>query len=285
LNFTCLEWLMRAKLLFYCLLCCGVPIAASAGAALALVVLTGVPPAGAAASVRYVALGDSYSSGLGAGNYDSSSGACERSANAYPEQWASSHAPASFTSVACAGATTSDVLSSQVSALRARTTLVSITIGGNDAGFYRIMETCLLESGSACRSAISSAESFVAKQLPARLDATLRTIHAHAPRARIVVLDYPELYDPSRSMTCIGISAVKRTAIDQGANLLDRVISAAAARNGATFADVRSHFSGHELCDSSSWLHSVAWPIGESYHPTGSGQELGYLPAFSAAAG
>ncbi len=63
------------------------------------------------------------------------------------------------------------------------------------------------------------------------------------------------------------------------------MISAAAARNGDTFADVRSHFSGHEICDSSSWLHGVAWPIDESYHPTGSGQELGYLPAFSAAAG
>jgi len=276
---------MRARLLLYCLFCRGVPIAATTVPALALAMLTGVSPAGAAAGARYVALGDSYSSGLGAGNYDGSSGACERSANAYPKRWAAGHAPASFTSVACAGATTSDVLNSQVFALKARTTLVSITIGGNDARFYRILETCLLESGSACLGAISSAESFVAKQLPARLDATLQTIRAHAPKARIVVLDYPEFYDPAKASTCAGISAVKRTAIDQGANLLDRVISAAAARNGDTFADVRSHFSGHEICDSRSWLHSVAWPIDASYHPTGSGQELGYLPAFSAAAG
>ncbi len=195
---------MRSNRVLYRLFCRGVPIAAGAVPALAIAVLTGVPTAGAAASARYVALGDSYSSGVGAGNYDSSSGGCERSANAYPERWADSDAPASFTSVACAGATTSDVLSSQVSALNASTTLVSITIGGNDARFSRIMETCVLESGSACLSAISSAKRFVARQLPARLDATLRTIHAHAPTARIVVLDYPEFYDPSKSMTCIG---------------------------------------------------------------------------------
>ncbi|MGE5289884.1 MAG: GDSL-type esterase/lipase family protein [Micromonosporaceae bacterium] len=122
----------------------------------------GIPAANAASAVHYIALGDSYSSGLGAGSYDSSSGSCERSANAYPQQWANSNAPALFTSVACAGATTSDVLNSQVSALNSATTLVSITIGGNDAGFASIMETCVLQSDSACISAISSAGSFVA---------------------------------------------------------------------------------------------------------------------------
>lgn len=46
--------------------------------------------------------------------------------------------------------------------LNSATTLVSITIGGNDAGFASIMETCVLQSDSACISAISSAGSFVA---------------------------------------------------------------------------------------------------------------------------
>ena len=78
-----------------------------------------MPAADAASSVSYVALGDSYSSGLGAGSYISSSGSCDRSTNAYPEQWASANSPASFVSVACAGATTSDVISGQVSALSA----------------------------------------------------------------------------------------------------------------------------------------------------------------------
>lgn len=131
------------------------------------------PAAGAASAVRYVALGDSYSSGLGAGSYISSSGRCERSTKAYPEQWADANSPASFVSVACAGATTADVVSSQVPALSASTTLVSITIGGNDAGFSSVMETCVLLPARSCLSGVSAAGSFVATKLPARLDATL----------------------------------------------------------------------------------------------------------------
>ena len=113
------------------------------------------------AAVHYVALGDSYSSGVGAGSYISASGNCERSTDAYPEQWAGSHSPASFVSVACSGATTADVLSSQVSALSTSTTLVSITIGGNDAGFSSVMETCVLESTSSCLNAVEIAGALV----------------------------------------------------------------------------------------------------------------------------
>jgi lysophospholipase L1-like esterase len=260
------------------------------GAALAAVialpvsVITASAQASAASGVRYVALGDSYSSGDGAGSYGSS-GSCDRSANAYPQQWANANAPASFAFVACSGATTSDVLSSQVSSLSASTTLVSISIGGNDVGFSTVMETCVLAPTSICESAVAGAEALVTSKLPAELNTVFQAIRHDAPAAKIVVLDYPELYDLSRSSGCIGLSTADRTALNQGADQLDSAISAAAARNGDTFADVRSQFAGHEICDSGSWLHSVTWPLGESYHPTASGQELGYLPLFSSVAG
>jgi lysophospholipase L1-like esterase len=245
----------------------------------------GATAADAAATVNYVALGDSYSSGLGAGNYISSSGSCDRSTSAYPEQWADADSPASFDSVACSGATTADVLSSQVSALSASTTLVSITIGGNDAGFSSVMETCVLSSTSSCLNAIAAAEAFMTTQLPGRLDTTLETIRADAPNAKVVVLDYPELYDLSRSGTCIGLSTSDRTALNHGADVLDGAIQTAALANNDTFADVRSQFAGHEICDSGSWLHSVdIFAISSSYHPTAAGQDLGYLPVFTAAA-
>ena len=274
----------------------GAAIAAAltATTATAVTATTGAAPArtvpavallAAAAPVRYVALGDSYSSGTGAGDYGSTAGGCERSANAYPEQWAAHHAPASFVSAACSGATTADVLSGQLTALNAGTTLVSITIGGNDAGFSDVMETCVLEWDSACLQALSSAEAFVAGTLPGRLAATLRAIRAHAPSARVVVMGYPDLYDLSQSAGCIGLSTTKRTALDQGADDLDRALSAAADSNGDIFADVRGQFSGHEICDSAGWLYSVTFPVGDSYHPTAAGQELGYLPAFTTAAG
>jgi lysophospholipase L1-like esterase len=263
--------------------------------AAALAVPAGISPAGAAqaikyasasaAPVRYVALGDSYSSGVGSGDYISSSGSCERSAKAYPEQWAGTASPAAFTSVACSSATTASVTSGQVPALSSRTTLVSITVGGNDAGFSHVMEVCVLESDSSCLSAVSSADTFISKTLPGRLDATFRAIRAHAPSARIVVLDYPHLYDLSRSGSCPGLSTAKRTALNRGADLLDNALSAAASRNGDVFADVRARFAGHEICDSGSWLHSVTIPIGSSYHPTAAGQDDGYLPVFRAAAG
>ena len=251
--------------------------------------VSAVPAADAASSVSYVALGDSYSSGLGAGSYISSSGSCDRSTNAYPEQWAGTNAPASFVSVACAGATTSDVIDGQVSALSASTTLVSITIGGNDAGFSSVMETCVFRSTSSCVSAVAAARNFATTQLPGRLASTLQAIRQHAPNAKIVLLGYPDLYDLSKSSTCIGLSTQDRTALNAAADTLDSVLSTAvttAADQHIVFADVRGQFAGHQICDSGSWLHSVdILSISSSYHPTASGQIQGYQPVFSRNAG
>ena len=260
-------------------------VTAGALAAAGLGLLAAAPPASAQSSVRYVALGDSYSSGVGAGNYTSSSGSCDQSPNAYPPLWANANGPASFANETCAGATTSSVISSQLGALSSATSLVSITVGGNDVGFSSVMETCVLESTSSCVSAVHSSESEVATQLPGELNTVLGDIKADAPDARVVVLDYPQLYDLSKSSSCVGLSTTDRTALNQGAAELDSAIEAAAARYGDDFASVQDQFSGHQICDSSSWLHSVNFlDVGESYHPTASGQADGYLPVFTAAA-
>jgi hypothetical protein len=87
--------------------------ALAAATVIALLVST---PASAQAAVHYVALGDSYSSGVGAGSYISSSGSCDRSTKAYSQLWANANDPASYVSVACSGATTSTVISGQLSA-------------------------------------------------------------------------------------------------------------------------------------------------------------------------
>jgi len=257
------------------------PAAVAVGATLALS-LVGTGAAHASSAV-YVALGDSYSSGVGAGSYTSSSGSCDRSTNAYAQLWTNANAPSSFSFVACSGATTADVLSSQISAVTSSTTLVSITIGGNDVGFSGVMETCVLDSTSTCVSAIDTAESEAQSQLPAKLDAVYAAIKSRAPGARVVVLDYPEFYDLSKSSTCIGLSTTDRTDLNQAADILDNVIKTEAAKYGDVFADVRSAFAGHEICDSSSWLHSVnILDIDESYHPTASGQSGAYYPVFRA---
>jgi hypothetical protein len=77
---------------------------------------------------------------------------------------------------------------------------------------------------------------------------------------------------------------MRSKAIDAGINDLDGLLSAAAASNGAVFADPRPQFSGHELCDGSGWLNSITLPVDNSYHPTATGQKDGYLPTFTAAA-
>ena len=245
----------------------------------AAIAATGIP-AKAASTVHFVALGDSYSSGVGAG---STSGSCGQSPNAYPKLWAVANSVASFTFAACSSARVGDVISGQLSSLSASTTMVSITVGGNDVGFSSIMETCVLKSTSSCQSAVSAGEKYATVTLPGQLDTMLADIRADAPNAAVVVLDYPDFYDLSARI-CIGLSSADHQALDSGINVLDGVIQAAAARNGDAFADVRAQFSGHELCDRGGWLNSVTLPIGNSYHPTATGQKDGYLPVFAAAA-
>jgi lysophospholipase L1-like esterase len=236
--------------------------------------------ASASAGVSYVALGDSYSSGVGAGDYISSSGSCDRSPNAYSALWAGQHALSSYTSVACSGAKTTDVSAGQLSALSANTTLVSITIGGNDEGFAGIMQDCILDGTSTCVSEINSAKADATANLPGKLATVYNGIKAKAPNAHVVVLGYPDFYDLNSS--CVGISDQSRTAIDGGIDLLDSVIQTAATKAGFTYGDVRSAFGGHEICDSDRWLHSVNFlDITESYHPTAAGQANAYLPVFA----
>jgi lysophospholipase L1-like esterase len=242
-------------------------------------------PALAAPGDRYVALGDSYASGVGAGSYISSSGSCDRSTNAYPALWAAAHSPAAYTSVACSGATTSSVAGTQLSALSATTTLVSVTVGGNDVGFSNIMETCALQGTTACVNAVQAAENTAQSTLPGLLDSLYNGIRAAAPSARVVVVDYPVFYQ--LDTFCLGLSSTSHAKLDEGINILDGVISAAASRHGFSFADVRSIFVGHQLCSGGTkWLHALDFTdISESYHPTAAGQSGGYLPVFTSTAG
>ncbi|MGC5364964.1 SGNH/GDSL hydrolase family protein [Streptomyces sp. DT24] len=253
----------------------------------AVLALTGAGVADAAAesrSVDYVALGDSYSSGVGSGGYDSASGACKRSRHAYPALWATANSPSSFAFTACSGALTSDVTASQLGPLNSSTDLVSLSIGGNDAGFADVMTTCVLQSEATCLGRVATARAYVDSTLPGRLDSVYAAIHAKAPSARVVVLGYPRFYQLGGGCLA-GLSEKERTAINGAADHLNAVTAKRAADHGFTFGDVAGRFAGHEICSSGPWLHSVNWlDIGESYHPTAAGQSGGYLPVLASAA-
>jgi lysophospholipase L1-like esterase len=261
-----------------------VTLAVSVAAAIGIT-FAAATPASAAASDRYIALGDSYASGVGADSYTSESGSCQRSTNAYPALYNSSVKPAAYRSVACSGATTADVISNQLSALASSTTLVSVTIGGNDIGFTSIMSTCVLSGETQCVAAVQAAETKVRGELPGRLAAVYNGIRAKSPSARVVVVGYPVFYQ--LGTVCIGLSATSRAKIDEGINLLDDTTKAAATAAGFAFADVRSVFVGHQLCSyGEKWLHALnIASIGVSYHPTAAGQAGGYFPVFRTAAG
>ena len=101
-------------------------------AAVAALVVSAAPVQAAAPS--YVALGDSYSSGTG-------------------------------TRRACSGAKIADVTNTQLSALSSSTSYVTISIGGNDAGFASVLTTCAQPAWlSNCNGAIDKAQAFLNKR-------------------------------------------------------------------------------------------------------------------------
>jgi lysophospholipase L1-like esterase len=236
------------------------------------------PAAAAASSVDYVAMGDSYSSGVGA---PGQSGLCLRSPNGYPGLWAAANDPHSYRSVACGGATTDTLRATQLIGLSGTTDLVTVTIGGNDAGFAPTVISCTVVSDAACQAVVDSAAVTVREELPAKLDATYRAIKQHAPNADVYVLGYPILFDVT-TPTCglAGMSIPKRRAINAANAELNALIEDRAEAAGLTYVDVTDEFAGHGICATANWIHGlVALPPTDSFHPTADGYRLGYLPA------
>ncbi|GIF23545.1 lysophospholipase L1-like esterase [Actinoplanes tereljensis] len=245
--------------------------------------LTPVAAAAATATVQYVALGDSYSAGVGTPD---ESGSCGRSPSSYPSLWAVNHPAAVLHFAACGGATTDSVRTSQLGDLDAGTTVVSITAGGNDVGFSPTLSVCTAGSDDACRQQVASARAATTSVLPGKLDATYQAIRAKAPNARLVVLGYPRLFNPAVTCPTGGLSTVKQNLLNAAADDLNAVIRTRATAAGATFTDVTTLFTGHEICTAVAWINNVspARPS-DSYHPNGGGYAQAYLPLFTAAAG
>ncbi len=83
--------------------------------------------------------------------------------------------------------------------LDANTTLVTLTIGGNDIGFSNIVQGCA-ETSLGCPST-SSVENSINTQMPFISD-VIQAIHAEAQNAKIYLLGYPDLFDSSNIDAC-----------------------------------------------------------------------------------
>ena len=95
------------------------------------------------------------------------------------------------------GNLTDDVVANQLGGLNADTDLVSISIGGNDAGFVEVITTCTILGTAGCRDAAAEANAYIQTELPAQLDATYAAIRSAAPNSSVVVLGYPRLFHPT----------------------------------------------------------------------------------------
>jgi lysophospholipase L1-like esterase len=224
---------------------------------------------------QYVALGDSFSSGVGTGSYTLSA-SCRRGVYAYPWLISQQRPNTSLTFVACSGAATSDLMASQIQSVTGDTDIVSVTIGGNDIGFAALILQCTLAD---CSAALDNTRSTLGSFLTSRLDTVYAAIESRAPTASVVVLGYPRMFSSIGCFGTFGISSTERTKANQLADALDQLIGARATSFGFTYKSAIAPFMGHAVCSFSPWLNGLnLFNTMESYHPNRNGNSLGYAP-------
>jgi lysophospholipase L1-like esterase len=226
---------------------------------------------------RYVALGDSYSSGTGTRTYFDSG--CQRSVYAYPYLLSQQRANTQLVFAACSGAKTGDVLANQVGSLTSSTAIVTITIGGNDAGFSSVITECAKPAWAEdCAGRVTTAQNYIRNTLPGQLNSVYAQIKSRSPTAKVIVLGYPRLFNGEDCNAGTWFSPDDESRLNATADLLRDVTRGRATAYGFTFKDVIPPFVGHAVCDSPEWLNGLSNPVGESYHPNRTGHSSGYLP-------
>ena len=223
-------------------------------------------PVAQAAAKQYVALGDSYAAGVGSRVFYSESGSCKRSPEAYAPKIASAKSY-TLNFEACSGAKTGDVNSKQLGNLNSGTSLVTLSIGGNDAGFSNVIINCALYYFT-CGGAINEANSYIANTLPGVLNTTYNNVKSRATTAKVIIIGYPHLFtDEGKTCNVNFLTSGNEKKLNETGDKLDAAIKAQAASHGFTFVDPRSAFKAHEVCASEEWLNGQSNPLEESYHP------------------
>ncbi len=234
-----------------------------------------------AASSSYVALGDSYSSGVGTKAYINDGTSCQRSVYAYPSLIAAARGYA-LSLRACSGATVADVTNGQLSALTSSTAYVSLSVGGNDAGFASVLTECAQPGWmSDCDGAIDKAQGVINNTLPSRLATLYSSIRAKAPNATVVIVGYPRIFNGEDCNALTWFSPAEETRLNSTADLLNSRLATAASNARFSFASPTSAFVGHAVCSSTEWLNGLSNPVSESYHPNRAGHSSGYSPVVS----
>ena len=165
------------------------------------------------------------------------------------------------------------------------TTLVTFTLGGNDAGFPVVMQSC---ATLGCPDdADVKADIDTAAQ---RLSTVVSDIRQKAPNARIVVLGYPRIFSNRDPLSCTAVLTPEGGGIVNGwADYMTQKEreSVAASGSGAEFYSPDGEFDGYRVCDTTEGINgTVLFSTGpgdfpcpgstycvsrESYHPNNTG--------------
>jgi lysophospholipase L1-like esterase len=263
-------------------------------------------------SPRYVVLGDSYSAGEGLRPFlpdtvDLPEGdRCHRSEASFSHRLVFDP-PATTDFRACSGATlehlyeevqthrhkgrpnpvslgpqAKDVLGEDVG-------LVTLTMGGNDVAFARVVRFCA-ERRSCVNAAFREAPSLedwadrALDGLAAKLPVVYGDLREEAPNARIIVVGYPQLFSaqPSNASRCAIyrtlFSSREREVLNKLALRLNRIIEDAAVEAGLEYLDISYIFNGHETCGRhGAWLQFLGVdPFFQqgNFHPNRTGQRM-----------
>lgn len=259
-----------------------------------LITLTATDESGPRTVMRFVevtgdeawlALGDSFTSGQGAGNETG----CHRSPNAY----INFGLPGITQSVqlACGGATTYDVLDGgdgqpqQIEVLEQaledhpNISTIALTIGGNDLGFANVLTGCVIADAIRvpCAAYLAPFGDLYAQfdALEERLVTDVYpAIRRVAGSRDVLVLGYPAIF-PSIPLPPCDVRLIDAAYMRHMTRELNRRVASAARRAGLTYVDTFDAFAGHELCR---FIFGLPWAqglltggINGSFHPNALG--------------
>lgn len=257
----------------------------------------GVPPAARLTPTGpVVALGDSYTAGeLMPLSLTSQPLGCLRSRDGYAARVAKTLGASDFVDAACSGAGVKEMTSPertylgtnppQLSALAPNDSVVMLTLGGDDMGFLTGLHTCMRLSftdafGSPCKSHFTSGGTDQLAQKAAgeeaKMTAILVKIRMLAPRARVLLIGYPDLFPQQGGCWPV----VPITSGDIGylrgiETQLNAVLARAAQASGATYVNTYTPTIGHDFCQRASVKDVeglVPTSLAAPFHPNARGQ-------------
>ena len=235
-------------------------------ARLALLVVSlvvGLPVAHAQAA-EYVALGDSFAAGPLIPVQMPPFG-CLKSSNNYG-QLAAIQLGVPVRDATCSGAETEDMTQPQgvtpgpnppqFDRLSADTTLVTLTIGGNDMGFSGIAENCFSQDnrGTPCQdhyvvNGVDEISQRIQETAPKVAD-NIQGIRTRSPNARVLVVNYAAIL-PHTGPGCwpvVPISEGDVPYVRAKQEELNQMLATQAAANGAVLVDWYAASVGHDAC-------------------------------------